>query len=150
LVGSERSLVHDQPGTTTDPVDAPFSYGGRDYVLVDTAGVRRRPRIEGDTEKLSVSLALGQISRSDVVVLVVDAAAGPSEQDAKLAGLIEESGRAVVIALNKSDLLSGPGAGRETMKVAADEFHFLTWAPRQLVSALRGDGLGQLFDKVDK
>src|SRR5690606_30139790 len=64
LVGSERSLVHDQPGTTTDPVDSPFSYGGRDYVLVDTAGIRRRARIEADTEKLSVSLALGQIERA--------------------------------------------------------------------------------------
>ncbi|HLU67888.1 MAG TPA: ribosome biogenesis GTPase Der [Kofleriaceae bacterium] len=150
LVGSERSLVHDQPGTTTDPVDSPFSYGGRDYVLVDTAGIRRRARIEADTEKLSVSLALGQIERADVVVLVVDAAEGPSEQDARLAGLIEESGRAVVIALNKADLLSGAGAGQRTLQAAADQFHFLRWAPRQLVSALRGDGLGELLDTVDR
>jgi GTP-binding protein len=150
LVGAERSLVHDAPGTTTDPVDTPFSFGGRDYVLVDTAGIRRRARIEADTEKLSVTLALGQIERADVVVLVVDAAGGASEQDAKLAGLIEDSGRAVVVALNKADLLPGAGAGKKVMADAARELHFLGWARRVLISALRGDGLGGLLDAGDK
>jgi GTPase len=149
LVGSERSLVHDQPGTTTDPVDTPLSYGGRDYLLIDTAGIRRRARVEGATEKLSVTLALAQIERADVVVLVIDAHGGVSEQDARLAGLIEDSGRAVVIALNKADLLAGPGAGRATLRKASDELHFLSYAPRQLVSALRGDGVGELFKRVD-
>ncbi|HKE15660.1 MAG TPA: GTPase, partial [Kofleriaceae bacterium] len=149
LVGSERSLVHDQPGTTTDPVDTPLSYGGKDYLLVDTAGIRRRARVEGATEKLSVTLALAQIERADVVVLVIDAHGGVSEQDARLAGLIEESGRAVVIALNKADLLAGPGAGRATLRQTSDELHFLAYAPRQLVSALRGDGVGELFRRVD-
>ncbi len=150
LVGSERSLVHDRPGTTTDPVDSPFTYGGKQYILVDTAGIRRRARVEGATEKLSVTLALAQIDRADVVVLVIDGHEGASEQDARLAGLIEDSGRAVVIALNKADLLSGPGAGREILRVTADELHFLSFAPRQLVSALRGDGVGDLFKRVDQ
>jgi GTP-binding protein len=150
LVGAERSLVHDAPGTTTDPVDTPFTYGGKSYVLVDTAGIRRRARIEADTEKLSVSLALGQIERADVVVLVIDAEEGASEQDARLAGLIEESGRAVVIALNKSDLLSGTAGGKTAMSAAAKELHFLGWARRVLISALRGDGLGALLDAVGK
>ncbi|HTE51672.1 MAG TPA: ribosome biogenesis GTPase Der [Kofleriaceae bacterium] len=149
LVGSERSLVHDQPGTTTDPVDTPFEYGGKQYILVDTAGIRRRPRVEGATEKLSVTLALAQIDRADVVILVMDGHLGVSEQDARLAGLIEDSGRAVVLALNKSDLLSGAGAGREVLRLAADELHFLTYAPRQLVSALRGDGVGELLSRVN-
>ncbi len=149
LVGSERSLVHDRPGTTTDPVDTPFTYAGKPYTLVDTAGIRRRARVEGATEKLSVTLALAQIDRADVVVLVIDGHEGASEQDARLAGLIEESGRAVVIALNKADLLSGPGAGREILRVTADELHFLSFAPRQLVSALRGDGVGELLKRVD-
>ncbi|HWM86630.1 MAG TPA: ribosome biogenesis GTPase Der [Kofleriaceae bacterium] len=149
LVGSERSLVHDRPGTTTDPVDTPFTYAGKPYVLVDTAGIRRRARVEGATEKLSVTLALAQIERADVVVLVIDAHGGASEQDARLAGLIEESGRAVVLALNKSDLLAGPGAGRAILKATTDELHFLTYAPRQLVSALRGDGVGELLARVD-
>ncbi|HEU5055869.1 MAG TPA: ribosome biogenesis GTPase Der [Kofleriaceae bacterium] len=150
LVGAERSLVHDAPGTTTDPVDTPFSYGGRRYVLVDTAGIRRKARIDADTEKLSVTLALGQIERADVVVLVIDADEGASEQDARLAGLIEESGRAVVVALNKADLLPGAGAGKKVMADAARELHFLGWARRVLISALRGDGLGALLDAVDK
>jgi GTPase len=150
LVGAERSLVHDAPGTTTDPVDTPFTYGGKEYVLVDTAGIRRRARIDADTEKLSVTLALGQIERADVVVLVIDADEGASEQDARLAGLIEESGRAVVVALNKADLLPGAAAGKSAMSAAAKELHFLGWARRVLISALRGDGLGALLDAVGK
>ncbi len=150
LVGAERSLVHDAPGTTTDPVDTPFTYGGKRYVLIDTAGIRRKARIEADTEKLSVTLALGQIDRADVVVLVIDADDGASEQDARLAGLIEESGRAVVVALNKADLLPGAGAGKKVMAETAHELHFLGWARRVLISALRGDGLGALLDAVDK
>ena len=150
LVGSERSLVHDRPGTTTDPVDTPFEYAGKQYILVNTAGIRRRARVEGATEKLSVVLALAQIDRADVVVLVIDGHEGASEQDARLAGLIAESGRAVVIALNKADLLGGPGAGREILRTTADELHFLSFAPRQLVSALRGDGVGDLFKRVDQ
>src|SRR5205085_2906975 len=110
LLGEERSLVHDVPGTTTDPVDTPFTIGGRDYLLVDTAGIRRKARIDEDIEKISVSMAIGQIERADVVVLVIDAAIGPAEQDARIAGMIEEAGRGLVIALNKSDLIHGDEA----------------------------------------
>ena len=95
LLGEERSLVHDEAGTTTDPVDAPFSIGGRDYVLVDTAGIRRKARIDADIEKIAVTMALGQIERADVAVLVIDAGLGPAEQDARIAGKIEEAGRAL-------------------------------------------------------
>ena len=150
LVGAERSLVHHEPGTTTDPVDSPFSFAGREYVLVDTAGVRRRAKIDADTEKLAVSLALSQIERADVAVLVIDGALGPSEQDARLAGAIEEKGRAVVFALNKADLLTGPGAAKTLLGKASDELHFLEHVPRVLISALRGDGVGDLMAKVDE
>ncbi|WP_428264037.1 ribosome biogenesis GTPase Der [Haliangium sp.] len=150
LLGRERSLVHDQPGTTMDPVDTPFSYGGRDYVLVDTAGIRRRARIEAETEKIAVSMAIAQIERADVVVLVLDANLGPSEQDARLAGAVEERGRALVIALNKVDLLPGAGAGRELTRSVRDTLHFMPYAPMQLVSALRGDGVTELIDTVDR
>ncbi|MBT8496126.1 MAG: hypothetical protein KJO07_23985, partial [Deltaproteobacteria bacterium] len=81
-------------------------------------------------------------------MLVVDAADGPSEQDARLGGLIEENGRAVVVALNKSDLLGGPGAAKEVMNKLADEVGFLKYAPSQLVSAVRGDGVLDLMDRV--
>lgn len=150
LLGEERALVHDQPGTTTDPVDTPFEYGGKRYVLVDTAGIRRRAKVDEATEKISVVMALGQLGRADVAVLVVDGSDGPSEQDARLANSVSEAGCAIVIALNKVDLLRGVGAGAELRKRADDELHFLSWAPRAQISALRGDGVGELMETVDR
>jgi GTP-binding protein len=150
LVGHERSLVHDQAGTTTDPVDQQIEYRGKPYILVDTAGIRRRAKVEGDIEKLSVALALGQAERADVVVLVLDAAAGPSDQDAKLIGLIEERGRGLVLALNKSDLLIGREKGKDVREAAAEKFRFVTWAPVHFLSALRGDGVPELLGVCDK
>jgi GTP-binding protein len=148
LLGVERALVHHEPGTTTDPVDTPFEFGGRRYVLIDTAGIRRKARIDADTEKLSVSMALSQLERADVVVLVIDAAAGASEQDARLAGAIEQSGRAVVLALNKADLL-GAGDRKPAVARVRDEIHFLPYATVALLSALRGDGVTALMRRID-
>ncbi len=150
LLGEERSLVHHQPGTTTDPVDSPLSFAGKDYILVDTAGIRRKARVEEDVEKLAVTMALGQIERADVVVLVIDAALGPSEQDARLLGAAEAAGKAIVVALNKSDLLRGAAAVEAVRTATTDNFHFLTWAPSVLVSAERGDGVDKLMDTVAK
>ncbi|MBV8760495.1 MAG: ribosome biogenesis GTPase Der [Deltaproteobacteria bacterium] len=152
LLGEERSLVHDVAGTTTDPVDAPFSIGSRNYVLVDTAGIRRKARIErnADIEKLSVTMALSQIERADVAVLVIDAGLGPAEQDARIAGKIEEAGRACVIALNKSDLVTSDAKKSELRELTKDTFHFLPWAPVTMISAARGDGVDRLLDLVDQ
>jgi GTP-binding protein len=148
LVGEERSLVHHVPGTTTDPVDTPFEMAGRSYVLVDTAGIRRKARVEEDVEKIAVSMALGQIQRADVCVLVIDASLGPSEQDARLAGAVEEAGKGLVIALNKSDLVKGAQAEKDLRQAVKDTFHFLEWAPVTSLSALRGDGTDRLMDTV--
>ena len=150
LLGEERSLVHDQAGTTTDPVDATFSIGGRDYVLVDTAGIRRKARIDVEIEKIAVSMALGQIERAHVAVLVIDAGIGPAEQDARIAGKIEEAGRALVIALNKSDLVQGEAKKAALKDLTKDTFHFLDWAPVTHLSAQRGDGVDRLLDAVDQ
>jgi GTP-binding protein len=150
LLGEERSLVHHVPGTTTDPVDTPFSIGGRDYILVDTAGIRRKAKIDVDIEKIAVSMAIGQIDRADVVVLVIDAALGPAEQDARIAGMIEEAGRALVIALNKSDAITSDEHKARLRELTQDTFHFLPWAPTTLLSALRGDGVDRLLDLVDR
>jgi GTPase len=149
LLGEERSLVHHVPGTTTDPVDTPFSIGGRDYILVDTAGIRRKARIDADVEKLSVTMALSQIERADVVVLVIDAEIGPAEQDARIAGMVEQAGRGLVIALNKSDRVSSDAAKAQLRELTRDTFHFLPWAPVVMLSALRGDGVDRLLDLVD-
>ena len=150
LLGEERSLVHHVPGTTTDPVDTPFSIGGRDYVLVDTAGIRRKAKIDVEIEKIAVSMAIGQIDRADIVVLVIDAALGPAEQDARIAGMIEASGRALVIALNKSDAINSEEQKTTLRELTQDTFHFLSWAPTVLLSALRGDGVDRLLDLVDR
>jgi len=150
LLGEERSLVHHVAGTTTDPVDTPFSIGGRDYILVDTAGIRRKAKIDAEIEKIAVSMAIGQIERADVVVLVIDAELGPAEQDARIAGMIEEAGRGLVIALNKSDRISGDAAKAQLKEQTQDTFHFLTWAPTVLLSAQRGDGVDRLLDVVEQ
>jgi GTP-binding protein len=149
LLGEERVLVHDRPGTTTDPVDTPFEFQDRAYVLCDTAGIRKKARIEAPTEKIAVSMALGQIGRADVAVLVIDAEQGPSEQDAKIAGAIEEAGRAVVIAFNKSDLLPTGSRGEASEKKLVSKFgdvlRFLPFAELRFISAKTGSGVGELI-----
>ncbi|MBK9070199.1 MAG: ribosome biogenesis GTPase Der [Myxococcales bacterium] len=149
LIGEERSLVHDQPGTTTDPVDTEINFLGRAYTIVDTAGIRRKARIEEDVEKLSVTLAISQLERADVAVLVIDASLGPSEQDARLAGMVADAGRALLIVCNKSDLLDATAAGELAQKMK-DNFHFMSWAPYVLISAARGDGVDKMMDAVDR
>jgi len=149
LLGEERSLVHHAAGTTTDPVDTAFSIGGRDYLLVDTAGIRRKAKIDADVEKLAVTMALSQIERADIVVLVIDAEIGPAEQDARIAGMVEQAGRGLVIALNKSDLVSSDAAKASLRELTKDTFHFLAWAPVVMLSAQRGDGVDRLLDLVD-
>jgi len=149
LLGEERSLVHHVAGTTTDPVDTAFSIGGREYVLVDTAGIRRKAKIDADIEKLSVTMALSQIERANIVVLVIDAELGPAEQDARIAGMVEDAGRGLVIALNKSDLVTNEEAKAQLRELTKDTFHFLTWAPVVMLSAQRGDGVDRLLDLVD-
>ncbi len=150
LLGEERSLVHHVAGTTTDPVDSAFSIGGRDYVLVDTAGIRRKAKIDADIEKLAVTMALSQLERCDVAVLVIDAELGPAEQDARIAGMVEQAGRGLVIALNKSDRVVGEAARARLRELTQDTFHFLAWAPTVMLSAQRGDGVDRLLDVVDK
>ena len=150
MLGEERSLVHHVAGTTTDPVDTAFSIGGREYILIDTAGIRRTAKIDEDIEKIAVSMAIGQIDRADVVVLVIDAEIGPAEQDARIAGMVEAAGRALVIAYNKSDLVSGDAAKAKLREEGSETFHFLTWAPVTMLSAQRGDGVDKLLDLVDR
>jgi len=150
LLGEERSLVHHVAGTTTDPVDTEFTIGNRTYTLVDTAGIRRKAKIDADIEKLAVTMAISQIERAHTVVLVIDAQIGPAEQDARIAGMIELAGRALVIALNKSDLVTGEAAKSALRELVKDTFHFMPWAPVVMLSAQRGDGVDRLLDTVDQ
>jgi GTP-binding protein len=143
LLGEERVLVHDQPGTTRDPIDTPFTWQGREFVLVDTAGLRRRRAIDTLTEAVSAKMARDQLARADVVALVIDAQNGATAEDAKLASFIEESGRAALIVVNKGDLIR---RAEIDGKVAAvrEELGFMAWAPVVVTSAVTGRGAGEI------
>jgi GTP-binding protein len=147
ILGEERVLVHDQPGTTTDPVDTPFTFDGHDFVLVDTAGMRRKARVDELTEKISVQMALGQLRQADVAALVIDATIGSSDQDAKIAAEIEKHGTAAVVLVNKIDALgSGKLADkklRELDEKLKDDLRFMPWAKIRHVSAQTGAGITQ-------
>lgn len=140
LLGEERVLVHDQPGTTRDPIDTPFRLGEQDYVLVDTAGLRRRRTIESLTEAVAATMSRDQLARSDVAVLVIDVQKGATVDDAKLASFIEESGRATVIVLNKADLV--PRAELDArIEATKKTLSFVGFAPTVLASARTGRGV---------
>jgi GTP-binding protein len=148
LVGEERVIAFDQPGTTRDPIEVPFERGGRRYTLIDTAGVRRRGRTGTPVEFYSIVKALQAIEASNVAVLVLDAAEGVTEQDAHVAGYILERGRAVVIAVNKWD--AADKAQRERMKAELQwKLGFLGFAEVHTLSAKEGKGLGPLMRSVD-
>jgi GTP-binding protein len=151
MVGSERVLVHDQPGTTRDAVDTPFTYEGRAYVLVDTAGIRRKGRVTEALEKLAVVMALKSLERCQVALLVLDASEGLAAQDAHIAGYAHEAGRAVVVVVNKWDLVP-PGMVRkaEVVEQVRDRLPFLDYAPVCFTSATTGEGLRELFETIDR
>jgi GTP-binding protein len=151
MTGTERVLVHDQPGTTRDAVDTSFTYEGRPYVIVDTAGIRRKGRVTEPLEKLAVVMALKSLDRSEVALLVVDASEGLSAQDAHIAGYAHEAGRAIVIVVNKWDLVP-PGMVRkaEVVDQLRDRLSFLDYAPVVFTSATRGEGIRELFETIDR
>jgi GTP-binding protein len=143
LAREERSLVDDKPGTTVDPVDTRVEIAGKASIIVDTAGIRRKSRIEGGVEAVSVIRAIRAVGRADVVVLLCDASEPVAEQDARLLGLCASRARAVVVGLSKVDLLDAR-AKKKAVSDARDTFHFATWAPVVLVSARTGEGLPEL------
>ena len=143
LLGEERVLVHDQPGTTRDPIDTPFTWQGREFVLVDTAGLRRRRAIDTLTEAVSAKMARDQLACADVVALVIDAQNGATAEDAKLANFIEESGRAALMVVNKSDLIRRSEIDRRIAAVR-EVLGFMAWAPVAETSAVTGRGVGEI------
>lgn len=148
LVGEERVVTYGEPGTTRDAIDVEFAVGRRRYVLIDTAGVRRRGKVFESVEKFSVVKTLQAIDRANVVVLVLDAHAEISEQDAHIAGFILERGRALVVAVNKWDGLDGEQRDRVKRDIAR-KLKFLSFAHFHFISALEGQGVAKLIDSVD-
>jgi GTP-binding protein len=148
LLGEERVLVFDQPGTTRDAIHVDFERGGRRYTLIDTAGLRKRGRVEEVHEKFSVVKTMQAIADANVAILVLDARQDISEQDAHIAGFILEAGRALVVAVNKWEGLRTDE--RELVRRAlARKLGFLDFARMHFVSALKGTGLGGLMRSVD-
>jgi GTP-binding protein len=149
LLGEERVIAFDQPGTTRDAIEIPFQRGERHYVLVDTAGLRRRGKVFEAVEKFSVIKTLQAIERANVVVLLLDARAEISDQDAHIAGFVVEAGRALVVAVNKWEGLDDY-ARDEIRRAMSRKLGFLSFARTHFISALVGEGLGAVMRSVDE
>ncbi|WP_313032452.1 ribosome biogenesis GTPase Der [Massilia alkalitolerans] len=148
LVGEQRVIAFDMPGTTRDSIEVPFEREGKKYTLIDTAGIRRRGKIFESIEKFSVVKTMQSISDANVIVLLLDAQQDISEQDAHIAGFILESGRALVVAVNKWDGLQSDD--RDQVKNDLDrKLDFLSFAKTHFISALKGTGISQLMKSVD-
>lgn len=148
LLGQERMLIDDRPGTTRDSIDTLIDHQGRPLVLIDTAGVRRRSRIADASERHAVFAAIRALERAHVAVLLIDAEGGAAEQDAKLAGLAVDRGCAVAIAPNKWDLIRGHDAAKAAVAQCREVLSFISYAPLVRVSAKTGKGLGRLVEAV--
>jgi GTPase len=149
LLGEQRVLVSDQPGTTRDSIHVTLERAGRRYVLIDTAGVRRRARTTGIVEKYSVIKTLQAVDAANVVILVLDGLAGITEQDAMLAGFILERGRAIVVVVNKWDALDGAQQQRIRSELER-KMAFLRFARKHFISAKNGSGVAKLFRSADR
>jgi GTP-binding protein len=149
LLGEDRLVAHDTPGTTRDSVAVPFRHAGKQYTLIDTAGIRRRGRVSEKVEKFSVIKSLQAIAAADVVVVVVDANEGVTDQDAGLLGLVLDAGRALTIAVNKWDCMAASDK-RQARSHVGRKLTFLDYATVHYTSALKGTGLRRLFVSIDQ
>lgn len=148
LLGEERVIAFDMPGTTRDSIEIPFERDGRRYSLIDTAGIRKRGKVFEAIEKFSVVKTLQSISEANVVILLLDAQQDISEQDAHIAGFILESGRALVVGVNKWDGLTSDR--RDEIKMDLDrKLSFLSFAKFHFISALKSTGVAQMMKSVD-
>ena len=148
LVGEERVIAFDMPGTTRDAISIPFEREGRKYQLIDTAGLRRRGKVFEAVEKFSVIKTLQAIESCHVAILMLDAQQDVSDQDAHIAGFVAEAGRALVVAVNKWDGLDSV-ARDEVKRVMARKLQFLHWARFHFISAMKGNGVDALMRSVD-
>lgn len=150
FLGEARVIVSDIPGTTRDAIDTPFEFQGRKYILIDTAGMRKKSKIKEATEKYSVIRALKSIERADVVLIMLDAREGVQDQDKKIAGYVHEQGKANIIVVNKWDLVK---KNQYTMNQyderIREEFKFLAYSPIMYVSALTRKRIFKVLDLVD-
>ncbi len=147
FLGEERVIVSDIAGTTRDAIDTPFEKDGQQYVLIDTAGIRRKSKVTDDIERFSVIRAMASIERCDVALMVIDASEGLTEQDKKIVGLAHEAGKGIIVAVNKWDLIEKEtNTMRDYTRKIKGELTFMSYAPVMFISALKGQRLPQLLE----
>jgi GTP-binding protein len=150
LVGETRVIVSDIAGTTRDAIDTPIRRNGKEYVLIDTAGLRRKSKIKEELERFSIIRTVTAVERADVVVLVIDADEGVTEQDAKIAGIAHDRGKGIIIAVNKWDLIE---KNNKTVKEYTEEIReilsFMKYAEILFISAETGQRLHRLFEIIE-
>jgi GTP-binding protein len=147
LVGGERAIVDETPGTTRDAVDTRFDFNGRGVLIIDTAGIRRRGHIKGGVEKYSVLRSMKAIDRADVALLVLDGSERTVAQDAHIAGYINDAGKGMVIVVNKRDLMKNTDTA-EWDKLIKSELKFASYAPILYTSAKTGQGVDKIMPQV--
>lgn len=150
LLGEERVIVSEVPGTTRDAVDTVFEKDGVTYRFIDTAGLRRQPRVKEDIEYYSFLRSLRALDKADIAVIVIDAEQGPTTQDQKIANLVEERGCASIIVLNKWDLIESREKADKVDAVLENKMRFLGYSPRLKISAKTGSGVIKLFTLFDE
>ena len=151
ILGENRVIVSDIAGTTRDAIDTPFTDGNDRYVLIDTAGIRRKSRVKENIERYSVIRAVAAIKRANVCLLVIDAAEGVTEQDKKIAGYSHENGKGMIILINKWDLIEKDNKTmNEFTKEIRNELSYITYAPILFVSALTGQRMNRILEEVKK
>ena len=150
LLGENRVIVSDVAGTTRDAIDTEIVYNGTEYVFIDTAGLRRKSKIKENIERYSIIRTVAAIERSDVVILMIDATEGVSEQDAKIAGIAHDRGRGLIIAVNKWDAIEKDNhTVKEYTKKVRDISSFVPYAEIIFISALTGQRTKKIFDLLE-
>ena len=150
MLGENRLIVSDVAGTTRDAVDTPITHNGKEYIFIDTAGLRRKNKIKEDLERYMIVRTVSAVERADIVVLLIDAVEGVTEQDAKIAGIAHERGKAVIIAVNKWDAIE---KNNKTVKEYESRIReilsYMPYAEITYISALTGQRLNKLYDLID-
>lgn len=150
MLGETRTIVSDIPGTTRDAIDSRLQNRHGHYVIIDTAGLRKKSRIEDDIEKYSMIRTLAAIERADVCLILVDAQDGPTEQDTKVAGLAHNAGKACILVVNKWDLVEKEtGTHERFRREVAERFSFMQYAPVEFISAKTGQRVDRLFERIN-
>ncbi len=150
LLGENRVIVSNVSGTTRDSIDSKITYKDTEFTIIDTAGIRKKSKVDWGVEKFAVDRAIRSIRECDVAILVIDASEGISDQDKKIASVITEAGKGMIVAINKWDLIENKQSNtiNKFDKILANEIPFLAYVPRIYISAVTGQRLTQIFDKA--